>query len=554
MVAIAAIGAAQALPREADLATRSQSLDWEECTIPFARNLFSPPPLPYECATLTVPFDYTDRESLEGLDLDLVRVKALNGTSQGSIVFNPGGPGGSGIEFLVFNSDLLHEILGGGFDLVSFDPRGTGRTIPFDCNHTYSPLTKRDELTVVQNLTELVFEQWDANIAYAEACAEETGRNGSVVGTTFVARDMAILADALDDEGILNYWGISYGTYLGTMFATLYPQKVGKFVLDSNINPDNWRSGYVLGSVQDADKALMGFLSVCIETSQNCSLAEFAPDNEPEELLQSFNSIAETSPEDYYILKLVLGTMLYTPQDWSFAADVFVELFRGISSGLNLTSTINDNSTFVLPEYNEGVDALHGIFCSDATWRSDSPEDMLPIIAQQQADSSFADMWYPRLSWPCTVWNITPAESYGGAFGSETRTPMLIANGLYDPVTPLTSARNVSAAFEGSVLLQHNGYGHGVTAHPSLCTGRAIRRYFESGEVPDEDTVCEPDVGPFALESELADLLSGLPVRKRGEERSYSEEDVRLLRAMGELGKRQNLFETLVTGSVFESL
>lgn len=545
VVAATAIGVVNALPTNNDLTARSQTLDWQKCTIAFPRNLVDPPPLPYECASLTVPFDYTDRESSEALELDLVRVKAINGTSEGNIVFNPGGPGGSGIEFLVFAAAELHEILGGGFDLISFDPRGTGKTIPFDCNVTAAgPLRKREYPTVGGNLSELIATAWDENVELAQACAEQTGRNGSVVGTTFTARDMAILADALDEDGMLNYWGISYGTYLGTVFATLYPQRVGKFMLDSNLNPYNWRAGNMIGTAQDADKAYVGFLSNCLEAPQNCSLAEYAPNGEVDELVQVVNGLAEISPESFATMKILLFSALYSPADWSLMTELLVDLFFN-GSGEFTEPIGNSSEIFTLPPYNEGINALQGIACSDSTWRADSAEDMLPWIELQQNDSSFADSIYPRLSWPCTVWEITPKESYAGDFGGQTKNPILVANGLYDPVTPLAHARNVSAIFENSVLLQHTGYGHGVISHPSLCTGRAIRRYFQTGELPDENTVCEPDLEPFELESDFLDLLGGASRRKRSEPGTYTEDDVKLLKAMRNLGKQQNRNEGL---------
>lgn len=540
LTALAAVAASavRAMPTEHNLSTRSQTLDWTPCTISFPERLFSSPPFPYECATLAVPFDYTDGDSTEGLDLDLVRVKAQNDTNQGSIVFNPGGPGGSGIEFVVWSSDILHEILGGGFDLIAFDPRGTGQTIPFDCNQTYTPMTKRDDTTVVQNMTELVFDKWDEHKEFAEACKAQMGRNGTVVGTTFTARDMAIIADALDEDGLLNYWGVSYGTYLGTMFATLYPDKVGKIMLDGNVNPHAWRAGSMTGAVQDADKAFLGFLSECVADPERCSLAELG---DAEELRQIFNSVADVSPESYQALKLFMGLSLYTPETWPTLASIFVELLNNSDA---TTSLVNTSARVELPTYNQGVDALYGIYCSDSVWRASSPEDMLPVIAKQQNVSSFADMWYPRASWPCTQWNITPAESYAGEFGGKTFHPMLIANGIYDPVTPISAARNVSAAFEGSVLLQHNGYGHGVTAHPSLCTGRVIRRFFETGELPNEGTVCEPEVGPFELNGNLEAALADSPARKRSERGGASiKDEARLLQAMRELGRRQNELE-----------
>lgn len=382
---------------------------------------------------------------------------------------------------------------------------------------------------------------------FAEACAEQMGRNGSIIGTTFTARDMARIADALDEDGLLNYWGISYGTYLGTVFASLFPDMVGNFLLDSNVNPYEWRAGSQLSATEDGDKAFMGFLTECVKAPENCAFAKFAPNGEPEELRELYNSIADISPEGYDKLKVLTASTLYDPSSWSLAADILVQMYfsNATSGNSSFIPTGDDKGTASLPQYNKGINAVQGITCADSDWRTASPEQMLPIVELQQNVSSFADLALPQLSWPCTVWKIPIAETYRGKFGSETRNPMLIANGIYDPITPLSAARNVSAAFDGSVVLQHNGYGHGVNSHPSLCTGMAIKKFFESGELPEEGTVCEPDVGPFALErdSDIDDLLSGSPVAKRNEEGTYTQDDVKLLKAMRELGKRQRSFE-----------
>jgi hypothetical protein len=134
------------------------------------------------------------------------------------------------------------------------------------------------------------------------------------------------------------------------------------------------------------------------------------------------------------------------------------------------------------------------------------------------------------------------AELYLGDFTAKTKNPVMLVNGIYDPVTPWNSAVNMSSGFEGAGSLKHRGAGHGVNVHPSVCTGKAIRAYFAEGVVPEEGTVCEPDVGVWELESGLEGILDGLPpgaevegLRKRG----MPEEDVRLWMAMREMGKRE---------------
>jgi hypothetical protein len=199
------------------------SLDWTPCNISFGyQGWLTPPPYPYQCANLTVPLDYTDPNS-QDLTLDLLRVEALHRPAKKSILFNPGGPGASGIQFVALSSDAIHEVLGGNYDLIGFDPRGTGRTLPFACNETLSEDPGGANLTlpadvdvpkdklVMFDVDQVVDEALPFNERFADKCEQQMRDVGSYLGTAFVARDMLEIAKAIDGEhALLNYIGISY--------------------------------------------------------------------------------------------------------------------------------------------------------------------------------------------------------------------------------------------------------------------------------------------------------------------------------------------------------
>lgn len=546
LLALSTITLTLALPTAKSDDSNAQQLDWTPCNISFGLwDYITPQPLPYECANLSVPLDYTN-EDAGNLNISMIRVESLNKPSKGSILFNPGGPGGSGIMFVAQYSEDLHEVLGGDFDLIGFDPRGTGKTMPFNCNSTHFPglpsgLTKREEKLISNNLTESLFEQFPLNQEFAKECQDAMEETGSLVGTAFVARDMLEIVKALDEDGLLNYWGTSYGTYLGTTFAAMFPDKVGRILLDGNINPHDWRSGLQLTNLLDTDKAFRGFLTECIANPDRCALAQYAPSGEVDELVDFINRLkpvldqGESLLGDWGSFKRLVFQVLYDPSSWSYGTDLFNGAING-SDVMPPAPNITEPDT-VPEQYDLGRDSLHGIACSDSLWRVDSPDGMLSVVEQESKMSQFADVWYPRLAWVCPTWRIKAKEIYDGDFTATTNNPLLFVNGIYDPVTPIVNARNASAGFEGSVLLQHNGYGHGLEAHPSLCTAHAVRAYFADGTLPEEGTECEPDVAPFDLEYEL--LADAPGQKRRSVDGDITEEDARLLQALRNMSRRK---------------
>jgi TAP-like protein len=160
---------------------------------------------------------------------------------------------------------------------------------------------------------------------------------------------------------------------------------------------------------------------------------------------------------------------------------------------------------------------------------------MHSLVQEQEAVSGMADGFISK-TWPCAQWKMTAAERYSGSFEAKANFPIMFVNGQYDPCTPLKSAHDASAMFEGSVVLTHGGHGHKFIRHPSICTAKAVRAYFVNGTMPDEGTFCEADVGAFEVASAGGEGASSEvdgALRARG---VADEGDRRLLSRMLEFG------------------
>lgn len=305
----------------------------------------------------------------------------------------------------------------------------------------------------------------------------------------------------------------------------------------------------------DSDKTLLGFLSECVSAGpEKCVIANFSgPATTPEDLLSTMNvmfqhlldeplylplnstpSTWESKPFSVYeYLKQVLFSSLYSPSTWFILASTLE-----LPLALNFTTfTTLDISDVPLDRHNKGVDALHGIACSDASYRAAKPEDMLWLVDAQQNVSSFDDILMPNL-WPCYQWRMPAAERYEGNFTASTSYPVLIVNGQYDPITPVASAFNLSSGLQGSVVLQHTGYGHGFWGDPNLCVAKAVRDYFVDGVMPAPDTVCEREIAPFDIP--LTGLYNGSYYDSLGRRAlELSEDDQELLSIMYEVAQRK---------------
>ncbi|PLB49313.1 alpha/beta-hydrolase [Aspergillus steynii IBT 23096] len=522
----------EALPHESN---HEQTLHWAPCDLDFPNATAELIKTPVDCAKLRVPLDYTYVDSGETIELQLVKINATKKPVEGSIIFNPGGPGGSGVEEVSTKGPMYREVFGGHFNVIGFDPRGTGKTLPFSCDLKHLGNAKLSRRLANSTLPQadlwglLKSKAWSDGGWFADACYDSQKDTGRYLSTAFTARDLLNIVDALNEDGQLRFWGRSYSTTLGQTFAAMFPDRVGRLLLDSVQDPRDYHSGQWLDSTRDTHISLLNFFTECIRGGPSvCPFANFSgPSTTPQSLLSELTTVFQElvdNPvylhEDYHSLfsqpwwrpgprpllpelKYFFFNFLYQPA--SFAQ---LSLVTSVALSRNWTSFTSPTPEVpVPPKWSEGSQAFHGIACADMSLRAQSPDDLYSLVQAELETGGFSDAFMPQL-WPCYQWRMQAVEQFKGEFKNiNTSYPPLFVNGAYDPVTPLSGAWRAASAFKGSRLLVHKGHGHGVMNHPSECTIKAIGAYFANGTLPEHGTVCEPIQPAYELWEEANEAL-----------------------------------------------
>lgn len=469
----------------------------------------------FDCGHLAVPLDYTDPNS-ELLQLDLFKANATREPVLGTVLINFGGPGQTAPDNLALYAAEMAANIGHQWNLVSWDPRGTGKTLPFDCgfNSSANPVQrhlKRDYPGIASpNLTQyFIVEGWDWAGYVADKCSMTMNKVGQYIGTSFTARDMMEIAVATNDDGLLRYYGWSYGTVLGSYAAAMFPERIDRMVLDANQDPLDYQAGHGGNSLQDADKAFSAFLEECLANKPNCALAGHTNATRVEQVLDPMNTFLQPlaknattyeGMEAYRAATQAIYLLLYSPASWPTLAEIIHQLLNQTDSAM----TGDASTSFATPTpYNLGAEwAIYGIRGSDAFWRPDTAEKYLPRVIHQARTSSFSFQYSDF--WPSARWKLNAKERYAGNFSTTTKRPILYVNGEYDPVTPISNAYAASKRFKGSVVLPHSGYGHGIIASPSSCVARHVQAYFQIGAIPAVGSRCQPNMGPWEMAAAIA--------------------------------------------------
>ena len=442
-----------------------------------------------ECATLAVPLDHADPDG-ELIEVAVARTATANaGRRIGSLVFNPGGPGGSGIEFLTAVAALVPAAIADRFDLVSFDPRGVGESTPIECEVDFD-----DDVTLLDAGDDA---GWERLLAEAESrdgtCPSETLELEPHVGTNNAARDLDALRAALGDEQ-LSYVGFSYGTRLGATYAELFPERVRALVLDGAVKPTDDLALLGLEQGPGFDAALENFAAAC-DDDADCALAEVGPALEVVTGLIDEIDIVGSLPtdDDNRILtpgELQLGVIaaLYSTQLWPVLADAL--LAAETRQDGTLLQVLADSYLGRQPDgtYDNSQVAGFSINCAD------DPRRPLPDEVRRQAelaaDSSeyFGD--FLRASTGCIG---TPAAidpiSIGPADGAA---PILVIGTTGDPATPYEWSVELAQLLASGVLYTVEAEGH--TAFLSVpCVDAVVVDYLVDLELPDEGSACAAD-------------------------------------------------------------
>jgi len=454
-----------------------QHLDWKPCHDGFY------------CATLRVPFDYS-RPGWRQFLLPVVKLPALiSSERRGSLVINPGGPGGSGVQYVLAARSEFSTVVLDHYDVVGFDPRGVGGSVPALRCMSGPALDKyfsTDDFGT--DLPALEAE----NRLYAQSCSRNAGDLLPYVGTRDAARDMDVLRAALGSSP-LTYLGKSYGTYLGTWYAALFPSHVGRLVLDGAVGPTV--SGLELDTTQAEgfETAFGQFASWCVGSS-SCPLGA-RPVPEVQALLASAtkspltNGLGDGQVADGALLLNGIASALYSKTYWPVLETGLQDAFAGNGTVLvelaNLLMERSSNGT-----YSNLADVDTAVNCIDRPW----PRSLPAWEAAAGSASRAAPLFGAALVWgslACAYWPVPasplPSSSSIRAGGAA---PILVVGDLRDPATPYRWAVSLASDLSSGVLLGWRGEGHTSYFEGSSCIDNYVNNYFLSGTLPRTGTVC----------------------------------------------------------------
>ncbi|CAG8212555.1 unnamed protein product [Penicillium salamii] len=573
----------------------------------------------FQCARLKVPMDYNRTKGGRTFALAVVRLPAKVPVTDprygGAVLINPGGPGGPGTMQAFVSGRNLQLIVdadhpeGKYFDIIGFDPRGVGSTTP-PVMCFPDPVSQRNwELQVsVEGMlgsgADALLRNWQRTEALNSGCSvfdmSSPGTDEqmmSFLNTRLVAEDVVTIIErhgewrekearkiarsdcSMEMEAVLErtrwrrgeekllYWGRSYGTLLGTTFASLYPGRVKRAVLDGVVDMIKYYQGVGTNAITDADAIFERFGQYCHEAGPTG--CPFYIDGGADaikaaywELEQQILNVsipvmasANRGPEvvTWTDIKAIQRVAIYQPLlAFPVLADRMSELAKGNAVRMadfkhgshfgacpsNKCSRAGPWSLECATSQDNMLYAMSGIMCSDAEFMTTLNKRQFQAGWDSlKSDSAALGDYWAQLHLSCVGWKAKAKYpftgmclpglgffklTHSGPWGTTTAHPMLFVSNTLDPVTPLHSAKHMSSLFPASGLLQQESEGHTTLAAPSVCVAKAIRHYFQTGTLPSEGTLCQADLKP----------LVGAPNQAVAVSQSLSPSDRRLFEAL----------------------
>jgi pimeloyl-ACP methyl ester carboxylesterase len=505
LLALAAAPAAGAKTAAATARLVVPAIDWQPCGPAFPS---------FECATADVPLDY-DAPSGATTPIALARLPASRGSSSraADVFLNPGGPGASGVEFVLSDfGKLLHDNLDRRFNVVGFDPRGVGASDPLHCFDSENDLAGFILAAPVFPYARGQYRPfYDHFASLADRCLSRGEVIADHMSTADVARDLELLRRAVGDDK-LTYLGFSYGSYLGATYANLFPRTIRALVIDGVLNPRLWSSGWQIRSDRIAtQREFNEFLRLCREAGSQCAFSARANTARRWEALAR---AVRREPIDlgdgflytYDLLITDAAVAMYVPENWGgpegYAAflDLVADSALGNQAAQKRVQAARrdffeqiDPSRLREADYANGYDAYYGNQCSDTQYPSRFAR-FRAIDRYARAASRFGPFWWWGNT-PCTEWPVA-ADRYVGPWRVRTSAPVLVVGNFFDGVTGYSGARATSRLLENSRLLSYAGWGHTAYSR-SECVEEFVDDYLAGGALPPTGKVCPANPNPF---------------------------------------------------------
>ncbi|MET9296247.1 alpha/beta hydrolase [Streptomyces sp. NPDC003077] len=488
-----------------------QKLAWKPCTAPTrAQGGDGKPPKPlpdgtsWQCASFKAPLDYAHPDG-RTIPIALIRARTkaaeaakggtAGGTSRiGSLVFNFGGPGDSGVTSLP-TSAATFEGLRSRYDLVSFDPRGVGASAGVRCrddaeleaaaNVDSTPDDAAEERAFLKDAT-----------TFGAGCARRAGALLPHAGTADAARDLDLMRHLLGDAK-LHYFGFSYGTQLGGTYAHLFPRRVGRAVLDAVVDPSADAVTHAFGQASGFQRALNNYLTDCAKQGRDCPVG--GGPQQGTRTLAAFLARLDTKPLPTSGTRRLTQTQaltgitlpLYSKDMWPHLTIALQEaLRRHTGTGLLALADVYNNRD-ERGHYGTQSHSQRAVSCADTSARPTLAEAKAQLPRFRAASPVFG----PMLAWDtagwCANWPVAGAARTPQV-AAEGAAPILVVGTTGDPATPYEGSRTMARALGRGVGIHvtYQGEGHGAYPTGNPCLTRTVNAYLLNGKVPKSGTTC----------------------------------------------------------------
>ncbi len=436
-----------------------------------------------------MPLDYAD-PAVGNVTLPLIRRLAMETDNRiGSLLVNPGGPGVSGVDFVRNASTLYSEDVRARFDIVGWDPRGVGGSAPaVNCLEDLDPFVSADpspDSIAEQQAQDAVAKD------FADACAAESGDIIPYLATEYTARDMDAIREALGDEK-LTYFGYSYGTFLGAIYADLFPDRIRALVLDAAVDPSITAQEDAKNQVVGFETSLNAFLTAC-EAEPDCA---FHYADNPAAAYDALMLSLDAKPAygdgtievGVAIAELGVLSALYSEAQWPALAEALAAAEAGDGSALLEMSTFI-TGRYGAANYTDELEQRIAISCVDSQ-RLTYDEKValqaeLAILAPR-----FGDPGIGPAGDPCDFWPV-PSLRDPKRITAPGSPPILVVGTTGDPATPYQQAVSLAKQLSQGVLLTLNGEQHTAYGGVSDCIDSAVDAYLIDLVPPADGTVCD---------------------------------------------------------------
>ena len=471
-----------------------QELDWGSC---------DSGPAEAECATYEVPLDY-DEPGGERIEIAVKRMAATGDDVIGSLLVNPGGPGGSGYDYVDHAPFIVSEQVREHFDLVGFDPRGVGRSTPITC----LPAEELDDFIGgsvesvdgdgdMSELTEAgIADMEEGGREFVEACRDNAPDLMLNIGTVNVARDMDVLRALLGDEK-LTYLGASYGTHIGAHYAEQFPDRVRALVLDGAVDPTLDQLELSVAQATGFETALRAFVEDCL-TRTDCPLG--AGGDSVEEGVAALDGFLASTAREPLANSMDDREINRTRAELGVLAALYSESWwERVREGLNDAMGDGDGTVLLqlgdelysrgdTQEYENSTAALIAVNCSDAP----SPRGVEAYAEAAEEAGEESPIFGPSLAWgalPCAFWP-TEAVYDGGPLDAPGAPPVMVVGTTRDSATPYAWSRSLAETLESGFLVTRDGDGHTGYRMGDICVDRMVDAYLLDLEVPEDGAAC----------------------------------------------------------------